>query len=575
MSPNNNLFLQTDFNSIEFNSNDESNSPIIKKEKANISQNETTEKTENNNNINNVNLTSKNSNKDTCLNNNTNKNDRSPLRKRIANSSNTIDTSSKYSNLNCLNEKNNNKNLNNNKADIFESINNLYNSNLTKHANLDYSETNLNNNQKNITQPIKDDFLSLKEENNKLNEIKAEKNSPIKQMQTEENFKKNVIYSVNKTDNDKAVYTNNDNFKRNKNNVNNIENKSAENNFPLKTDSNSNISSRNNKVIFKEEDLKVNSIANNNSEISKNNINFNEIQTKNNSYGKIYSAKKGIDIANNDTNLEADYQKDFNYKTNYNNNNLESGQNYNEMKSSDSKLINYNNSINKPSNSNNITNNLENNNLNNNFISNNKKNTSFLPSESMLLKHINKQKHSFYNINEGSNEKLDNNNSQQKSGYQRHFQNKTKENLNCENDSSFEELKNLENIVFIRAKLESKKNQLKDLKKQYDEVCLINSEIYQQLNEMENYKIFADEKIKSLENNLEYNENKFMERETEMMNSIKNLEDSKNFLEEKYVKLCAGEKLREREMELLSQKIKDMEIILEENENEYFLNFFN
>ncbi len=274
----------------------------------------------------------------------------------------------------------------------------------------------------------------------------------------------------------------------------------------------------------------------------------------------------------------ADYNyTNKNYKSNSNNaNNRSSYNNYEKGLSNEEKndiintIHNYDNNPNNNNNLESINNNLEKNNLNNNFLcANNRKNLSFLPSESMLSKHINKQKNLNYNIAKTSSEAPETLNSPKKcGGYQRHFASKQKEalknNAKEDDDSSFEEMKNLENIVFIRAKLESKKNQLKALKNQYDELSLINNEISEQLGELENYRASAQEKIRSLEENIDYNANNFLQRENEMINSIRSLEDSKGFLEEKYVKLCAEEKLKEREMELLNQKIKDMEIILEE-----------
>jgi len=315
--------------------------------------------------------------------------------------------------------------------------------------------------------------------------------------------------------------------------------------------------------------MNVNSINKNN--FINNNTNDNESTSYGLVYGKIYSSNKN---ANNNSNNN--YMSELNNKTNqspFKNHDIfpigneMKNENYSQKNNNIENSNNFNVDIIYKSNTN-INSNREKNNINNNFLSNNKKISNFLPSESMLAKNINKQKNSNYNV-ETANEYFDNYNNKN-NGYQRHLTTFLKENKK-DNDSSFEEIKNLENIVFIRSKLESKKNQLKEFKKQIEELSLINYEINQELIQLENYKNYAIEKIKTLEENFECNKNKFIENELEMIKSIKNLEESKSFLEEKYVKLCSEEKLREREMELLNQKIKDMEIILEENENELII----
>jgi len=135
-------------------------------------------------------------------------------------------------------------------------------------------------------------------------------------------------------------------------------------------------------------------------------------------------------------------------------------------------------------------------------------------------------------------------------------------------DSSFEEIKNLDNIIYIRSKLDAKKNELKELKKQYNDIFNKNSELKINISELENYKILTSEKLKKYEDIFDLNENKYLQREMEMINKIKSLEEKNNFLEEKYGNNSNVDKIKEKEFDLLNQKLKDMEIILEENGNE-------
>ncbi len=537
LSPNNNLFLQTDFHSIEFNNEEyisgyKSNNDKIHNKINSYKNNpykETTEHKEKNNNFTDKKI------------DNSFKNDRSPLRKKIANSNNTIDTVSKYSNLNNLGENSSNNNfIGNNKPDIFESINNLYISNINKAANLENLSSPINESKNN------NNTLNNDEATSKISQNILLKNSPLKKQ--EENTNKNIIYTAKKnqdlSNNNNNDYSNYENYKRNlyTNNLNN-------NNFD---------------AAKKEKDKSENDFSHKN-EINdskyQNHREIKNVDIPNNKYGKVYSENTNPNT-NNDMIITAEdkFNKSLDKNTEYAPN----------LNTFNFDIKNTNNDLNN--NFVNNCNNIEKNNINNNFIFNNRKNTSFLPSESMLSKNINKQKNRIYNL-ESSNENIEKinktNNNSNKPSYQNYFQNKSS-NKNNENDSSFEEIKNLENIVFIRSKLESKKNQLKQLKKEYDEIHSINTEIINQISELEKYKSYAAEKIESLEYKLEYNENKFINKESDMINIIKNLEDSKNFLEDKYVKSSSEEKLKEREMELLNQKIKDMELIFEENENEYF-----
>jgi len=603
LSPNNNLFLQTDFNSVELNAYEQNNSPkkirsenldvisainendIIHNKKYFFNNNVIDEKEIDKQKIKSdiIEINNISDNKDNKKSGSSqihDKNEKSPLRTKIAKSSNTLDAMSKYSNLNNFNKNsqnndiyeyfnNNNSycnNFSNNKVDIFDSINNLYNSNSNKHANLDYLSYNhliKNINNEEDIKSKKDENILFKESplKNPAEEIKY---NLISQNVNENITKKNIVYSVNNNQckNESGKIDDNEGYK--KNNSENLENKNTFIDFPLKSE-NFNINASKGAYNL----MNVNSINKNN--FINNNTNDNESTSYGLVYGKIYSSNKN---ANNNSNNN--YMSELNNKTNqspFKNHDIfpigneMKNENYSQKNNNIENSNNFNVDIIYKSNTN-INSNREKNNINNNFLSNNKKISNFLPSESMLAKNINKQKNSNYNV-ETANEYFDNYNNKN-NGYQRHLTTFLKENKK-DNDSSFEEIKNLENIVFIRSKLESKKNQLKEFKKQIEELSLINYEINQELIQLENYKNYAIEKIKTLEENFECNKNKFIENELEMIKSIKNLEESKSFLEEKYVKLCSEEKLREREMELLNQKIKDMEIILEENENELII----
>lgn len=511
LSPNNNNFLQTDFNSIDNISPQENNFKSIENmNKLNEFLNKSNKYLQQNLNYD-INIYSS-------------KNDFSPEKINL----NSINHSPDENMESCVKKTIPNSYINNKDSKYEEDINKNTHIFESINSNRNGLTTNNNSHQQNSNKDIM--LMNLNY-------------SPLRKNNNKNSNKNERIHNYNTTNDPKAhLNANCENFKRNLGNPNNNfvtgNNANSNNDFPLKTLTNN---ESNKKIVYK---ANITNVANN---FNKNNnyINNNNL-VENKAYTKYYSENNSnININNNNIKLSKEISLNSQENTNK--------EKYSEVSiASKAKLANENN--------------LEKNNFNNNFISNNKKNFSFLPSESMLAKQINKQKIANYNLVNS----LDSENNFPKSQetYQRHYKPQKASNKENSNDSSFEELKNLENIVYIRSKLESKKNELKELKIKYDEISALNAEMMQQLSELEAYKNMISENLKNNELEFEDKEKAFINKETQMMQTIKILEEQKCYFEEKYNIFSSEERIKENEMELLKQKIKDLELILDENDNE-------
>lgn len=118
----------------------------------------------------------------------------------------------------------------------------------------------------------------------------------------------------------------------------------------------------------------------------------------------------------------------------------------------------------------------------------------------------------------------------------------------------------------LKAKLETKKLRMRELKKQFENVCEENILIKNKLEELENFKQISEEKIQKFENETRQDHN---EREREYIGIIKQLEHDKARADDKLNKLSSLDHIKSQEIELMNQKIKDFEIILDENTNDY------
>jgi hypothetical protein len=81
---------------------------------------------------------------------------------------------------------------------------------------------------------------------------------------------------------------------------------------------------------------------------------------------------------------------------------------------------------------------------------------------------------------------------------------------------------------FLKSKLETKKLRLRELKKQFENVCEENANLKYKIQELQNYKHTVGDKIEMYEKENKYNDIKYAEREREMINIIRQLEHDVN-----------------------------------------------
>lgn len=83
---------------------------------------------------------------------------------------------------------------------------------------------------------------------------------------------------------------------------------------------------------------------------------------------------------------------------------------------------------------------------------------------------------------------------------------------------------NNEEYAVITAKLETKKLRLRELQKQFDNMCEENASLKLKISELERYKRSVSDKVEQFDKEKQKQDMLFMNRETELLETIKNLE---------------------------------------------------
>lgn len=137
------------------------------------------------------------------------------------------------------------------------------------------------------------------------------------------------------------------------------------------------------------------------------------------------------------------------------------------------------------------------------------------------------------------------------------------------NDSINESQKKYENtptqIGILQHKLTSKKTKIKNLKSNITMLIEENQRLKKRISELEAHT----EEIQINTKKIITSEGDTIDNENELLNKISILENSLKIKNEQIEKMEKIEELKLRDMELLDQKCKDLEIIMEENQKEF------
>jgi len=86
-------------------------------------------------------------------------------------------------------------------------------------------------------------------------------------------------------------------------------------------------------------------------------------------------------------------------------------------------------------------------------------------------------------------------------------------------------------VNILRAKLETKKLRLRELKKQFENICEENANLKFKISDLERYKQTVSEKFENFERDGKNHDKRYAEREREFINTIQHLEEEvKNIL---------------------------------------------
>jgi hypothetical protein len=124
-------------------------------------------------------------------------------------------------------------------------------------------------------------------------------------------------------------------------------------------------------------------------------------------------------------------------------------------------------------------------------------------------------------------------------------------------------------ILSLQSKLETKKLRLKEVQKQFDQSLEENAHLKLRIQELERYKSSVNDKFNTYDQSNMKNEMQSIEKERELLGMISQLEHEKAKAEERLNKFQQIDKLKTQEIELMNQKIRDFELILDENTNEH------